>query len=132
MGLRLVEFFPLIEMCLMNTIFLALLLPIENILLQTVVQLQSLLFNWWCQTKSVEYFKHICSTPPGTPANLHAGTPVSHFVNPEDFKRFPKALPWKQIRKPREEGRSMIATDSPDKERIKSKTEERKRKRVFV
>jgi len=52
------------------------------------------------------------STPFNSPNHL------SKLVSPEDIRPFPKALPRKDSRKGRPKGKSLILTDTPEKDRI--------------
>ena len=48
--------------------------------------------------------------------------PVSSFIPPQDIKGYPKAQPRKQIGQQKRKRRSMIATDTPEKDPLHSKT----------
>lgn len=51
------------------------------------------------------------------------------FVSPFEFRGLPKSGPRKNNRKPRRKGKSMIATDTPNKTEIEEREEEKKRKK---
>lgn len=50
-------------------------------------------------------------------------------VSPFEFRGLPKSAPRKNNRKPRRKGKSMIATDTPNKVEIEEREEEKKRKK---
>ncbi|KAK9711971.1 hypothetical protein QE152_g25186 [Popillia japonica] len=64
------------------------------------------------------------STPDNTYRTLaHEGNPpnIKEFVNPEDIRAYPKAEARKKVRQCRKKGKSIIATDIPEKKDIEEK-----------
>jgi len=55
---------------------------------------------------------------------------TSQFISPQQFRGFPRAEQKKEGRKGKEKGRSIIATDTPEKNRLEIKQSKRKIKPI--